>query len=132
MKTTTDSLKKLAQNVGIIVKSGSKTPYEKMDDWQKKAHSYKITLIYQGRKYSFDYWQGIGCKDEPTSESVLYCLLSDASCMEDTYEAFCLNCGYDADSMKANQVYKKVVKQTRHLKTLLGEDYDAFYLADKD
>ena len=49
-----DSLKVLSGKVGIIVKSGSSTPYEKMDDWQKKANSYRLTLIYQGRKYSFD------------------------------------------------------------------------------
>jgi hypothetical protein len=127
-----ETLKDLAENVGIIVKSGSSTPYENMDDWQKNAHSYRITLIYQGRKHTLDYWQGIGCKDEPTAESVLYCLLSDASCLNESFEDFCSNCGYDNDSMNAKRIYNKVVKQTEKLKNLLGEDFDRFFLAEQD
>lgn len=127
-----DSLKALCGKVGIIVRGGSSTPYKKMDDWQKNSNSYRVTLIYQGRRFTLDYWQGIGIKDEPTAEGVMGCLLSDASCFQDSFEDFCCNCGYDQDSRKAERIYNKCVKQTEKLKKLLGSDYDRFFVAERD
>lgn len=41
----------------------------------------------------------------PTQASVLYCLLSDANCGDDTFDDFCSNLGYDTDSRKALETY---------------------------
>lgn len=41
----------------------------------------------------------------PTQASVLYCLLSDAQCGDDTFDDFCSNLGYDTDSRKALETY---------------------------
>lgn len=41
----------------------------------------------------------------PTQASVLYCLLSDAECGNDTFDGFCSNMGYDTDSRKALETY---------------------------
>lgn len=44
------------------------------ESWDnQKVNSYKI---YIG-KFTYDFYQGLGCKDDPTPASVLYCLLSD-------------------------------------------------------
>lgn len=41
----------------------------------------------------------------PTSASVLYSLLLDANCVEETFPNFCANFGYDEDSRKALDIY---------------------------
>jgi hypothetical protein len=42
----------------------------------------------------------------PTQASVLYCLLSDASCADQNFDDFCSELGYDADSMKDFKTYQ--------------------------
>lgn len=56
----------------------------------------------------------------PTQASVLYCLLSDAMCADDSFEEFCDNCGYDHDSRKALTVYIECQTQATKLKACLG------------
>lgn len=47
---------------------------EVKESWNnQKVNSYKITI----GKFNYDFYQGLGCKDDPTPASVLYCLLSD-------------------------------------------------------
>lgn len=41
----------------------------------------------------------------PTQANVLYCLLADANCGDDTFDDFCSNLGYDTDSRKALETY---------------------------
>ena len=41
----------------------------------------------------------------PFAGAVLYCLLSDMSCANDTFVEWCDNMGYDTDSRKALQTY---------------------------
>jgi len=47
---------------------------EVKESWgNQKVNSYKIFI----GKFSYDFYQGLGCKGDPTPASVLYCLLSD-------------------------------------------------------
>ncbi len=57
---------------------GASMPWEQQDEWQRNANSYRCTLYYKGRRYSFDYWQGIGISHDPRADDVLDSLLSDA------------------------------------------------------
>lgn len=103
-----------------------------MDTWQQQANSYRVTLKYQGRRYSLDYWQGTGIKTEPTAEGVMDCLLSDVSCSQDGFEDFCGNCGYDANSSKTERLYNACLRSADRLKKLLGDDFKTFLEAERD
>ena len=62
----------------------------------------------------------------PEVADVLYCLLSDAFCGQDTFEVFCVNYGYDTDSRKALEIYLACQKTEQDLKKLLGNDFNYF------
>lgn len=74
------------------------------------------------------------CVLTPTAASVLYCLFSDASLGEQTFDDFCSNLGYDTDSRKAFDSYLECqamhsklrgffsYEEREHLEELL-EDY---------
>ena len=62
----------------------------------------------------------------PEVTDVLYCLLSDALCGQDTFEEFCVNYGYDTDSRKALEIYLACQKTEQDLRKLLGNDFNYF------
>ncbi len=50
------------------------------EDWNgQKVNKYIVSFVDNSpmKRYDFDFFQGLGCKDEPTAASVLYCLLND-------------------------------------------------------
>ncbi len=95
-----------------------------MDHW-------RATLRYQGRRMTLTFSKGFAHKGEPPSVNVvLDCLFSDATCGED-FEDFCANCGYDADSRKAEGIWREVNRQTEKFKALLGSDYDSMLAAER-
>jgi hypothetical protein len=125
------TLKDLSRNVKLVIVSNKpKLDYDKWDEWQKNAKAYRLKLIYQGRSFSFDFWQGYGITHEPEVEEVLECLLSDASVSED-FEEFCREFGYDIDSRKAEQTHKACLKIQSNMKRLLGPDFEMFLYADR-
>lgn len=110
---------------------------------------YTVTISREGRKaYTFDFWSSINdtYKSEaafiaedpnmrkvdmvrvknsavkPTAYDVLTCLSSDIGAHELTFEEFCDNHGYDADSRKAEKVYNAVCDQSRSLARLFNEE----------
>jgi hypothetical protein len=58
---------------------------------------------------------------QPTLEAVLDCLASDASTVEhvETFEDWCADLGYDADSRKAEATFEAIQKQSMELKLFL-------------
>lgn len=133
MRTETRaSLKTLAQGVKMTCEYGSSMPWDKLDDWQKKATGYRCTLRYQGRRYTIDFFMGPAHTDEPDGAGVLDCLLSDAQLGTEDFAEFCQNLGYDEDSRKAERMHKACEKTAAKLERLLGEDYDTFISADRD
>lgn len=129
---TTKTLKELSENVRIINQQGeARLDWSKRDDWQQQANDWRITLVYQGRRFSLDFWQGTGIKEEPTAEGVLDCLLSDAQAGNESFEGWCSNFGYDTDSRKAEKTYKACIKTAKRLRKLLGSDYETFAEAER-
>jgi len=60
---------------------------------------------------------------EPDAASVLDCLASDASSVDqNTFETWAGDMGYDSDSRKAEKIYKACEHGARRLKKFLGED----------
>jgi len=127
-KTT---LSQLAKRCGFSFKHGAKLPYEKQDEWQQNANSYRCTLRYKGRQYSFDYWQGVGITHDPNAEGCLDSLLSDAAVSE-SFEDFCAEFGYDTDSRRAERTHKACLKNREELERLFGDDFETFLYAERD
>ena len=129
--TAQATLKQLAAKVRLTFKYGETAlDWDKQDDWQQKANGYRCTLTYKGRRYTFDFWQGVGIRHDPTAEGCLECLLSDANVEEDFHD-FCSEFGYDEDSRKAEATHKACLKVGREMRRLLGDDFDTFLLADR-
>lgn len=80
---------------------------------------------------TIEFRQGIGHDGKrPDKKSVLECLLSDASSVEnsDGFEGWCGEYGFETDSRKAEQMYVASLKQTQRLKKWLGTRYEAYLL----
>ena len=58
----------------------------------------------------------------PFAGAVLYCLLSDMSLANDTFEDWCGNLGYDTDSRKALQVYLSCQENGTKLRKVFNND----------
>lgn len=133
MGTTTARLKTLAATVGCTSEYGrTRKPWDQYDDWQKQAHPYRVTLTYQRRRLTVDFWMGQANTHEPDAGGVLDCLLSDAQAGEQTFEDFCSELGYDPDSRKAERTWKLCRAGAPKLRRLLGADYETFLYADRN
>lgn len=132
MNSTIKSLNSLAKRVKIINQYGAKLDYNEQDDWQRKSTGWHCTLRYQGRQYSFDFWQGSAITGEPDAAGTLDCLLSDAQSGEMEFSEFCREFGYDEDSRKSEKTWKACQKTSTAMKRLLGDDYDEFVYADRN
>lgn len=126
------TLKQLSGKVKLDCRFGAKTPWDTQDEWQQKANGWSCTLRYQGRRYTFDFWQGPAITGEPTITGVLDCLLSDSGSGDHAFEEFCGELGYDPDSRKAEKTWKACQKVTVAMKRLLGDDYETFLYAERD
>lgn len=103
-----------------------------LDDWQRRATQYTVTLRYQKRAMTVEFWCGSAC-GEPDAATVLDCVASDASGADGTsFEDWCADYGFDSDSRKAERTYRACVAQSRKLRKLLGSDFDAIVYADED
>ena len=58
----------------------------------------------------------------PFAGAVLYCLLLDMSCANDTFEEWCSNLGYDTDSRKALQTYLSCQENGTKLRKVFSND----------
>lgn len=74
------------------------------------GHHYRVTLSATGRKrVTFDFWDSINAAEKgttPTPYDILACISGDAYCPE-TFSDFCAEYGYDEDSIKAMQTWKR-------------------------
>ena len=124
--TTTHTLEDLAASVEIECTRDVRKRWDRLDDWQRNANGYRVTLRFRGRRMSLDFWQGTGIKDEPTSRRVLECLLSDAQLGALNFEEFCSELGFDPDSRKALASWKECGRIDLRLRRLLGGSFDEF------
>lgn len=129
---TRKSLKTLAKRVRLQFTFGAAMPRDKQEEWQQKANGYRCTLIYKGRRYTFDFWQGPAITEDPTAVGCLDCLLSDCTAVDGSFQDFCGEMGYDSDSRKAERVYKACQNVRKQMERLLGADFEDFLYADRD
>jgi len=129
---TGTTLKALAQKVRIANTYGAVPSARITDDWQKTAHNYRVTLRYQRRAMTVDYFMGQLLTEEPTAGQVLESLLTDAEAGAVSFEDFCGDFGYDTDSRKAYRTWQACKRTTISLHRLLGSDFDTFASAERD
>jgi hypothetical protein len=130
--TAQPTLKQLAKTVRLDVTDGAQLDYDRQSDWQRQANGYRCTLRYRGRRYAFDFWQGVGITGDPTAEGCLDCLLSDAQAGEQTFAEFCAEFGYDTDSRAAEATWRACRKTAVGMRRLLGDDFETFLFADRN
>ena len=75
---TRTKLSRLASKVKIELRYGAALVYDKQDEWQQQANSWRVTLICQRRRLTIDFWQGHGISRDPDAAGVLSCLLSES------------------------------------------------------
>ena len=102
------------------------------DAWAKTATHYRATFRYQGRRMTVPFSTGSAWTSPPTVADVLNSLVTDARDADEPFDDWCAIYGYDSDSRRAERIYKAVQRQTRQLRRLLGDDYDAALAADWD
>ena len=119
------------------------------DNW--KYDKWTVTFAGKGRnKQEFEYHTGLGHRQcvkprpfvwgnysamqrktwikenelpvSPFAGAVLYCLLSDMSCANDTFDDWCGNMGYDTDSRKALQTYLSCQENGTKLRKVFNND----------
>ncbi len=97
----------------------------------KNSHPYTVTLKYQRRQMTVPFYMGYAHTNEPAAEDVLECLLSDSDVENYEFEEWAANLGYDSDSRRAERIYTQSQRQTKRLRTFLGNDFDLFLYADR-
>lgn len=83
---------------------------------EQTVDSYRVSF----NKFTTDYHMGLGNRKlnkpvSPTAASVLYSLLMDAQSIETSFEHWCSDLGYDADSISALNIYTACCKVGKEL-----------------
>jgi hypothetical protein len=109
----------------VKFKSNDCPPWE--EDHCIHGDEYTVTLRrHTGRpeSISFSFWNSQHDMQEgksPTAYNVLACISSDIYTPE-TFEEFCAEYGYDADSRKAEKTFKRADRLARRLRAFFHED----------
>ena len=96
---------------------------EERANW-KDGTAWTVRLKHQGRSLTTSFFQGSAHKTAPSAADVLSCLASDARSGEQSFEDFCGDFGYDADSRKAHETWKTCARMTKQLHKLLGDAFE--------
>jgi hypothetical protein len=102
--------------------------YDTLDDWQKQANPWTITLRRGRKRMTVPFFTGPAITEEPDAKDALNALLLDASGYENasSFEDWCSEYGYDTDSRTAERIWKQVERQTKKLKQFLGDKYETY------
>lgn len=132
------TLKGLISHYDLNIENQQVATNPKMDadeKWMLSAKHYCCVLSYthDGKDHQMGtlFSQGSGVKGQPTVESVLECLLSDAGFADDTYEEFLHELGYKNTPANA-KTHRIIVTQTKELQDFLGDLFPEFLDAERD
>lgn len=104
----------ILDNIKIEVQTAFKTQEDLQDSWKKTANKYQVRLSYFHKNYVTDYFMGCALTRKPSQKDVLSSmLLDDVSCI--SFHDFCMEFGYDDDSIKSLKVYEACQKETQAL-----------------
>jgi hypothetical protein len=111
---------------------GAKRPITERDQWMLSANDWRVTLKYQGRTLTTDYFMGRSIKDAPRTHEVLDSLMLDARIGRDTFEVFCEDFGANRDSRRDFATWKECVATAGKIARFLGDDLAMFEEAAND
>ena len=108
--------------ITAFVQPASTNPHMEGSD---NMDNYRVTLKHGKRRLTVYFSKGVGHHGkEPSAEEVIDCMASDAAGIENAsgFDDWCSEYGFDADSRKAERVFKACQRQARQLNQLLGDD----------
>ena len=118
-----------AKGVRLQLVPGVKTPYDRLDDWQKKSNQYTATLSYKGHQVTTEFFTGSGWKEAPKSADVLSSLILDGRALGETYTEWLSEFGYEP-SASNKRLYNKCLLIGKKVHKLLGDELDTFAEAE--
>jgi hypothetical protein len=118
--------KEFVDKHGIIFSSrrAASNPNLKTDEpWHATANHWRVTIRKNGSndKATFHCSQGSAITERPKLETVLECLILDASAGCETFGTFCDDMGYDEDPRRAYRTWEACRKTEAKLRQFLGE-----------
>jgi len=100
-------------------------------EYSADSHNWMVTFKRGKKTFIMPFYAGSGWKREDiTAEMVLSSLFQDIPYVDMSFEEFCSELGYDADSRRAERIYNTIIKQEQKLKDFLGEQYKEFLDAE--
>jgi hypothetical protein len=122
---------RLCKDVKISCTKGLVTSKkERWTTWQLcHADQYKVTLLYQGRTASFDFFVERGRVSGPQTAEVLHLLLRETEAADRAFDGYCKAMGASPLDRKAHVAWKHAKITGRKLRVLLGADFDLFFCA---
>lgn len=104
---------------------------DKLSEWAKDARHFRCRIACGKRSFGLYFSQGSAHTSNPAISDVLGCIIADVQGYDNAsdFEDWCSEYGYDADSRKAERIYREVKKQSEQLKRTIG---DKAYEAIKD
>ena len=120
-----DKLKELLKEIKIYIGEPRLLSYFEEDKKSgSKRNTYTVDVKRGDIKISFKYGDSIDNTEKhksPTLDDVLNCIKSDFFCPED-FKEFCGEYGYDKDSIKAKDVFKKLKRMSQKLHSIFTEE----------
>lgn len=88
-------------------------------DWaHKSANAYRVTLTFNGKRTSLNFYQGKGINRDLTLADVVACLASDYTCSRYSLQEFGDEFGWNSETVST---YRAVARSGMKLARLLGD-----------
>jgi len=132
METNTKTLPEIVQDLGITSTTQEQDTPQNAPKWAQTANAYRVTLKYQKRRMTFNFYQGRGNKEDPTTADLVYCLASDLNLLSScpTLEEYGHEFGWDENTLKTFRLvknlskrYQKFISDPSILELLAGVEY---------
>lgn len=85
--------------------------------------NWRVTLKFGRRRMSLDFFGG-GSVSEPDATTVLASCCIDVSGIDQDFDSWCGDFGYDPDSRAADRIYKACKKLEPKLRRFLGDSFE--------
>ena len=116
-KTITEFLNERGSLQFKAIKIPART--DTFEDWKDASH-YLCTFTWLGKSFSIQYSMGSAHKKSPNIEDVFNCILLDVSALDQSFEDWASDFGYDSDSRKAYAIWEACRENAKKLKDFLG------------